>query len=62
MLMRLMSKGEYLIVPKGTKFTGSGKLGLNQTLSTLRKGHDLTACFMFSRFEVLFSGRGKIYG
>ena len=27
--MRLMSKGEYLIVPKGTKFTGSGKLGLN---------------------------------
>ena len=29
MLMRLMSKGEYLIVPKGTKFTGVGKLGLN---------------------------------
>ena len=28
MLVRLMSKGEYLIVPKGTKFTGSGKLGL----------------------------------
>ena len=28
MLMRLMSKGEYLILPKGTKFTGSGKLGL----------------------------------
>ena len=28
MLMRLMSKGEYLIVPKGTKFPGSGKLGL----------------------------------
>ena len=28
MLMRLMSKGEYLIVPKGTKFTGPGKLGL----------------------------------
>ena len=28
MRMRLMSKGEYLIVPKGTKFTGSGKLGL----------------------------------
>ena len=39
MLMRLMSKGEYLIVPKGTKFTGSGKLGLTdvqhgQNLST----------------------------
>ena len=29
MLMRLMSNGEYLIVPKGTKFKGSGKLGLN---------------------------------
>ena len=28
MLMRLMSKGEYLMVPKGTKFKGSGKLGL----------------------------------
>ena len=28
MLTRLMSKGEYLIVPKGTKFEGSGKLGL----------------------------------
>ena len=29
MLMRLMSKGDYIIVPKGTKFTGSGKLGLS---------------------------------
>ena len=29
MLMRLMSKGEYVIVPKGTKFVGAGKLGLN---------------------------------
>ena len=28
MLMRLMSKGEYVIVPKGTKFAGAGKLGL----------------------------------
>ena len=28
MLMRLMSKGEYHIVPKGTKIMGSGKLGL----------------------------------
>ena len=27
MLMRLMSKFVYLIVPKGTKFTGSGKFG-----------------------------------
>ena len=32
MLMRLMSKGEYLIVPKGTKFTGAGKLGLKSAL------------------------------
>ena len=32
MLMRLMSKGEYLIVPKGTKFMGSGKLGLTLVL------------------------------
>ena len=28
MLMRLMSKGEYVIIPKGTKFRGAGKLGL----------------------------------
>ena len=27
--MRVMSKGEYVMVPKGTKFTGSGKLGLS---------------------------------
>ena len=30
MLVRLMSKGEYLIVPKGKKFTGAGKLGLKR--------------------------------
>ena len=29
MLMRLMSKGEYLIVPKETKLLGSSKLGLS---------------------------------
>ena len=28
MLKRLMSKSECLIMPKGTKFEGSGKLGL----------------------------------
>ena len=28
MLMGLMSKGEYVIFPKGTKFRGGGKLGL----------------------------------
>ena len=28
MFMRLMSNGEYVMVPKGTKFMGSGKLGL----------------------------------
>ena len=37
MLMRLMSKGEYLIVPKGTKFTGSGKFNYNQNLAPDRK-------------------------
>ena len=30
MLMRVMSKSEYLIVQKGTKFTGSGQLGLSK--------------------------------
>ena len=32
-LMRLTSNMEYLIVPKGTKFMGSGKLGLNKGLT-----------------------------
>ena len=35
MLVRLMSKGEYLIVPKETKFTGSGKLGLRKQLQLI---------------------------
>ena len=39
MRMRLMSKGEYLIVPKGTKFTGAGKLGLNLFLQKCKKQH-----------------------
>ena len=30
-----MSKGEYVIVPKGTKFTGAGKLGLRDVLTQL---------------------------
>ena len=34
MLVRLMSKGEYLIVPKGTKFTGAGRLGLDAQYCT----------------------------
>ena len=42
MLMRLMSKGEYLIVPKGTKFMGSGKLGLRGQKSK---------CVIFSKFS-----------
>ena len=33
--MILMLEGEYVIVPKGTKFTGSGKLGLIHVLSAL---------------------------
>ena len=36
MLVRLMSKGEYLIVPKGTKFTGSDKLGLTLSQNIIR--------------------------
>ena len=40
MLMRLMSKGEYLIVPKGTKFKGSGKLGLNNILMVCELHND----------------------
>ena len=35
MLMRLMSKGEYLIVPKGTKFTEAGKLELKHFLTNI---------------------------
>ena len=44
MLMRLMSKGEYVIVPKGTKFTGSGKLGLIVDINAL------LTCVSFSTF------------
>ena len=35
-LMRLMSQIEYLIQPKGTKFTGSGTLGLTRTCDILQ--------------------------
>ena len=41
--MRLMSKSEDLIVPKGTKFTGSGKLGLN-VFHLKDIGEHLTSC------------------
>ena len=41
MLMRLMSKGEYVIVPKGTKFTGSGKLGLRENGTQTKIEHVL---------------------
>ena len=40
MLMRLMSKGEYLVVPKGTKFTGSGKLGLKHFAPNFVRGQN----------------------
>ena len=33
--MRLMSKSEFLIVPKGTKFAGPGKLGLTDNYCIL---------------------------
>ena len=39
MLMRLMSKGEYLIVSKGTKFKESGKLGLNRFIKVHKSVH-----------------------
>ena len=43
MLMRLMSKGEYLIVPKRMKFKGSGKLGLMENVNfKFRKNVDPT--------------------
>ena len=47
MLMRLMSKGEYLIVPKGTKFKGSGKLGLKFPIPVIL---DLTGCRKMQNF------------
>ena len=47
MLMRLMSKGEYLIVPKETKFTGSGKLGLSPGTANITTCSNIcyTMCF-----------------
>ena len=54
--MRLMSKGDYVIVPKRTKFTGSGKLGLNLatqlqllqlfSIKDYRKGHGEIPTFL----------------
>ena len=38
LMIRLMSKGGYLIIPKGTKFTGSGKLGLRQRKQSICAG------------------------
>ena len=59
MLMRLMSKGEYLIVPKGTKFTGAGKLGLREPSSqanegSLPRGCDYFAHSFHKQLSVLF--------
>ena len=50
MLMRLMSKGEYLIVPKGTKFTGAGKLGLDE-ISYKTINHTIRILLQFACFE-----------
>ena len=46
--MKLVSKSEYLNVLKGTKFTGSGKLGLKENavemlVCTLKAPHDVTS-------------------
>ena len=58
MLMRLMSKGEYVIVPKGTKFTGSGKLGLTSSTEYGRFS-DLVACVLIlvypKRLDILLT-------
>ena len=37
MLMWLMSKIGYIIMPEGTKFTGLGKLGLNEGLQVIKE-------------------------
>ena len=47
MLMKLMSKGEYLIIPKGTKFKGSGKLGLKVNTLVHKWGSTWTQQFVF---------------
>ena len=48
-LMSLMSKLEYLIMPKGTKFIGLGKLGLivptNQHYSRVVLAVNVLVCF-----------------
>ena len=61
MLMRLMSKGEYVIIPKGTKFTGTGKLGLTYTLCVRNKftrdgGQTLPPKHGTSRVKCLLNG------
>ena len=58
MLMRLMSKGEYLIVPKGTKFTGSGKLGL--TINT-ELGYDFELISLI-RYDILLNLKNPSLG
>ena len=71
--MRLMSKTEYLIVPKGTKFTGSGKLGLKMssylapndgieitTLSSLSKNTVSVSLIMGRCFIAHFKSVGYI--
>ena len=42
--MSLMSKLEYLIVPKGTKFIGSGKLGLMHKPLMHTFSHEFLIC------------------
>ena len=52
MLMRLMSKGEYVIVPKGTKFRGVGKLGLTKSKTSIFM--DLVHCEVLDAFGPYF--------
>ena len=54
-----MSKIEYLIVPKGTIYTGSGKLGLNGDMDAqssfriLRKWHCMNVVFKHQHFAYM---------
>ena len=58
MLMRLMSKGEYLIVPKGTKFMGLGKLGLRWRYVVLsidqsRNNYVINVCLTYNTYLLM---------
>ena len=57
MLVRLMSKGEYLIVPKETKFSGPGKLGLSVYKDSPKSDKNATK----KKQLIVLSFKGNIY-